>query len=299
MEFLYFLESIRNGFLDVFFIICTSFGEELVLVSLFAVIFWCINKKLAYRIAFSYFLSGVAVQGLKVHFRIDRPWVLDPKFKPVEQVMDTATGYSFPSGHTQSSTSLYSSIAFYFKKGWLYVVSFIIIAAVMLSRMYLGCHTPKDVLVGFGVTIVISGIVSAVYDNLNSSTLTDVLVMLLIFALSAGLFGYSYYVVKAGLTTDVLAMDGFKAAGAGAGFAIGWFVEKRYIRFNPKNSRVWLQILKVVIGLAGALAFKSGLKLLLGNTILANTFRYFVVIMWVTVIYPIIIKKFMKEPMQF
>lgn len=299
MEFLYFLESIRNGFLDVFFIICTSFGEELVLVSLFAVIFWCINKKLAYRIAFSYFLSGVAVQGLKVHFRIDRPWVIDPEFKPVEQVMDTATGYSFPSGHTQSSTSLYSSIAFYFKKCRLYIVSFIIIAAVMLSRMYLGCHTPKDVLVSFGITIVISTAVSLIYDNLNSSTLTDILVMLLIFILSAGLFGYSYYLVKAGRTTDVLAMDGFKAAGAGAGFAIGWFIEKHYIKFNPKNSRVWLQILKVVIGLVGALAFKSGLKLLLGNTIPANTFRYFMVIMWVTVIYPIIIKKFIKEPMQF
>lgn len=299
MEFLYFLESIRNGFLDIFFIICTSFGEELVLVSLFAVIFWCINKNLAYRIAFSYFLSGVAVQGLKIHFRIDRPWVLDPDFKPVEQVMDTATGYSFPSGHTQSSTSLYSSIAFYFKKRWLYIVSFVIIALVMLSRMYLGCHTPKDVLVGFGVTIVISAAVNAIYNNFNSRTITDILVMIFIFAISAGLFGYSYYVVNAGYTTETLAMDGFKAAGAGAGFAIGWFVEKRYIKFNPKNSRIWIQILKVVIGLIGALAFKSGLKLLLGNTILANTFRYFVVIMWVTVIYPIIIKTFMKEPMQF
>ena len=169
----------------------------------------------------------------------------------------------------------------------------------MLSRMYLGCHTPKDVLVSFVITIVISIAVSQIYDNLNSNTLTDILVMLLIFALSAGLFGYSYHVVNSGLTTDVLAMDGFKAAGAGAGFAIGWFIEKHYINFNPKNSRVWLQLLKVVIGLAGALAFKSGLKLLLGDTIPANTFRYFMVILWVTVIYPIIIKNFIKEPIQF
>lgn len=95
MEFLYFLESIRNGVLNIFFIICTSFGEELVLISLFAIIYWCINKKLAYRIAFSYFMSGIVVQGLKIHFRIERPWVIDPDFKPVEAVMDTATGYSF------------------------------------------------------------------------------------------------------------------------------------------------------------------------------------------------------------
>lgn len=295
MEFLYFLESIRNGFLNVFFIICTSFGEELVLISLFAVIYWCINKKLAYRIAFSYFLSGVAVQGLKIHFRIERPWVLDPDFKPVEQVMDTATGYSFPSGHTQSSTSLYSSIAFHFKKRAVYIGAFVLIAAVMLSRMYLGCHTPKDVLVGFAVTIVISAAVSFAFDNFNSTLLTDILVSLLIFALSAALFGYSYYLVNTGATTDVLAMDGFKAAGAGAGFAVGWFIEKRYIRFDPKNSRLWVQILKVVTGLAGALVIKSGLKLILGNTMISNTVRYFFVILWIAVAFPLIIKKLFRE----
>lgn len=295
MEFLYFLESIRNGFLNVFFIICTSFGEELVLISLFAVIYWCINKKLAYRIAFSYFLSGVAVQGLKIHFRIERPWVLDPEFKPVEQVMDTATGYSFPSGHTQSSTSLYSSIAFHFKKRAVYIGAFVLIAAVMLSRMYLGCHTPKDVLVGFAVTIVISAAVSFAFDNFNSTLLTDILVSLLIFVLSAALFGYSYYLVNTGATTDVLAMDGFKAAGAGAGFAVGWFIEKRYIRFDPKNSHLWIQILKVVIGLAGALVIKSGLKLILGNTMISNTVRYFFVILWIAVAFPLIIKKLFRE----
>lgn len=295
MEFLYFLESIRNGFLNMFFIICTSFGEELVLISLFAVIYWCINKKLAYRIAFSYFLSGAAVQGLKIHFRIERPWVLDPKFKPVEQVMDTATGYSFPSGHTQSSTSLYSSIAFHFRKRAVCIGAFVLIAAVMLSRMYLGCHTPKDVLVSFAVTIVISGAVSFVFDNFNSTLLTDILVSVLVFTLSAALFGYSYYLVGTGATTDVLAMDCFKAAGAGAGFAVGWFIEKHYIRFNPKNSHLWLQILKVVIGLAGALIIKSGLKLILGNTMLSNTVRYLFVILWIAVGFPLIIKKLFRE----
>lgn len=279
----------------MFFIICTSFGEELVLISLFAVIYWCINKKLAYRIAFSYFLSGAAVQGLKIHFRIERPWVLDPKFKPVEQVMDTATGYSFPSGHTQSSTSLYSSIAFHFRKRAVCIGAFILIAAVMLSRMYLGCHTPKDVLVSFAVTIVISGAVSFVFDNFNSTLLTDILVSVLVFTLSAALFGYSYYLVGTGATTDVLAMDCFKAAGAGAGFAVGWFIEKHYIRFNPKNSHLWLQILKVVIGLAGALIIKSGLKLILGNTMLSNTVRYFFVILWIAVGFPLIIKKLFRE----
>ena len=295
MEFLYFLESIRSSVLNIFFILCTSFGEELVLVSLFAIIYWCINKTLAYRIAFSYFLSGVVVQGLKIHFRIERPWVTDPAFKPVESVLDTATGYSFPSGHTQSSTSLYSSIAFHFKKRALYILSFAIIALVMLSRMYLGCHTPKDVLTGFAITLVISLVVSLIFDNLNSSLTTDLLVMFLTTILSAGLFVYSYYLVAAGVTTDVLAMDGFKAAGAGMGFGIGWFIEKRYIRFTPKNSRLGIQVLKPVIGLGVTVALKAGLKLLLGDAMITNSIRYFIIILWVVTLFPLIIKKFLKD----
>lgn len=295
MEFLYFLESIRSSVLNIFFILCTSFGEELVLVSLFAIIYWCINKTLAYRIAFSYFLSGVVVQGLKIHFRIERPWVTDPAFKPVESVLDTATGYSFPSGHTQSSTSLYSSIAFHFKKRALYILSFSIIALVMLSRMYLGCHTPKDVLTGFAITLVISLVVSLIFDNLNSSLTTDLLVMFLTTILSAGLFVYSYYLVAAGVTTDVLAMDGFKAAGAGMGFGIGWFIEKRYIRFTPKNSCLGIQVLKPVIGLGVTVALKAGLKLLLGDAMITNSIRYFIIILWVVTLFPLIIKKFLKD----
>lgn len=295
MEFLYFLESIRSSVLNIFFILCTSFGEELVLVSLFAIIYWCINKTLAYRIAFSYFLSGVVVQGLKIHFRIERPWVTDPAFKPVESVLDTATGYSFPSGHTQSSTSLYSSIAFHFKKRALYILSFAIIALVMLSRMYLGCHTPKDVLTGFAITLVISLVVSLIFDNLNSSLTTDLLVMFLTTILSAGLFVYSYYLVAAGVTTDVLAMDGFKAAGAGMGFGIGWFIENRYIRFTPKNSRLGIQVLKPVIGLGVTVALKAGLKLLLGDAMITNSIRYFIIILWVVTLFPLIIKKFLKD----
>ena len=295
MEFLYFLESIRSSVLNIFFILCTSFGEELVLVSLFAIIYWCINKTLAYRIAFSYFLSGVVVQGLKIHFRIERPWVTDPAFKPVESVLDTATGYSFPSGHTQSSTSLYSSIAFHFKKRALYILSFSIIALVMLSRMYLGCHTPKDVLTGFAITLIISLVVILIFDNLNSSLTTDLFVMFLTVILSAGLFVYSYYLVAAGITTDVLAMDGFKAAGAGMGFGIGWFIEKRYIRFSPKNSRLGIQVLKLVIGLGVTVALKAGLKLLLGDTMITHSIRYFIIVLWVVALFPLIINKFLKD----
>lgn len=295
MEFLYFLEGIRNSVLDIFFAICTIFGDELVLVSLFAIIYWCVNKTLACKIAFSYFLSGIMVQALKIHFRIDRPWVRDPDFKPVESALGTATGYSFPSGHTQSSTSLYGSISLHFKKGRFFAAALAVIALVMLSRMYLGCHTPQDVLVGFALAAVIACAVNFIFDNFNSSLATDIVVVVLVAAAGAGIFVYSSYLIAAGATTKELAMDGFKSAGAAVGFAAGWFIEKHCIRFNPKNSRFGIQILKTVIGLSVTVALKVGLKTLLGDTTFMAALRYFIIVFWIIALFPLCIKKFMRD----
>lgn len=295
MGFLYLLEGIRNGFLDIFFSICTAFGEEIVLVGIFAVSYWCINKTLAYKIGFTYFFSGAIVQSIKVTCRVPRPWVRDPGFKPVESALETATGYSFPSAHTQSSSSLYASIAFHFGRVKVYILSFILIGLVMLSRMYLGVHTPADVLVGFFITTVIAFIVHYIYTNFNSTTTTDIICAALMVIFSAFTAIYSYYLIKTGVNTEALSIDGFKSAGAGIGFGIGWFIEKHYIKFKPNACSLPVQILKVILGLAGALALKSGIKMLFGDTCLIAIIRYFIVIMWVVVVYPLIIKKFMSS----
>lgn len=291
MEFLYFLSEIRNGFLDIFFTICTYLGEEVILVGIFAISFWCINKKLAYRIAFTYFSSGLIIQGIKISFRIERPWVRDPDFKPVDTALNRATGYSFPSAHTQSSTSIYGTFALYFKKNWLFIVTSIMIALVMLSRMYLGYHTPADVCVGFIVTCTVAVIVDIVSRKCKSSKRTDIFVMLCFIAASIIAAAYSYWLIFTDKTTAVLAMDYFKLIGASFGFGIAWFIEKNYIDFDPSKGKIHQHILKVSVGLAVALALKSGIKVVFGDTTVVSMVRYFVVIMWVACIYPFIIKK--------
>ena len=61
------------------------------------------------------FASGLLLQNLKITFRLSGP-VLNPEFQAVESAIPAATGYSFPSGHTQTATALYSSLALYTKK---------------------------------------------------------------------------------------------------------------------------------------------------------------------------------------
>ncbi|MGN0375386.1 MAG: phosphatase PAP2 family protein [Butyrivibrio sp.] len=297
MDFLFFLQELRNPVLDTIFNILTNLGSEIIVIGVLCLFFWCLDKKTAYKLCFTYFISGLAVQGLKIGFRIERPWVKDSRLYPVEAAREGATGYSFPSGHTQGSTGLFSALAFHFKKAWGYIVAFAIIALVMFTRMYLGCHTPADVLVAFGITVAVSFGVNYVFEHFKATKTTNVIVLVLIEIISIALIGYSYYVVASGKSTTELAIDCFKAAGAGIGFGIGWFIEVTFVRFDPKATRtIWGQILKIAVGLGVALLLKSGLKMLFGEySIPGNIIRYALAVLWIVGIFPIFIKKFSKK----
>jgi hypothetical protein len=53
-----------------------------------------------------------------------------------------------------------------------------------------------------------------------------------------------------------------------------------------------MHAIKLVIGIAGVLAFQEGLKLIIGTGLIVDMFRYFLMLMWVTVLFPLIIKRF-------
>ncbi|MCL2267404.1 MAG: phosphatase PAP2 family protein, partial [Treponema sp.] len=155
MELLKFLEGIRSPFLDTVIGLVTRLGEETVAIAVLCAIFWCISKKTAYGISITYLLSGLTVQGMKIIFRIDRPWIAHPELNPVHSALEHATGYSFPSGHTQSATSLLGSLGAAIKQVPLKIVFFFLVILVAFSRMYLGVHTLLDVTVSLLITSLI------------------------------------------------------------------------------------------------------------------------------------------------
>ena len=118
MEFLRFLEGIRTPVGDAFFSAVTHMGEETIFILVGLLFFWCIDKKKGYYILFVGFIGMVANQFLKLWFRVPRPWVKDPNFTIVESARTEATGYSFPSGHTQTSVGMYGSVARACKNIW-------------------------------------------------------------------------------------------------------------------------------------------------------------------------------------
>ena len=293
MEFIRLLENIRSPFLDSVFGLITSLGEETIGIIVLCAIFWCISKRAAYGIGITYFLSGLTVQGMKICFRIDRPWVADATLNPVPSALEHATGYSFPSGHTQSAAAIFGTLGVQIKRKPLKAVFFLLAILVAFSRLYLGVHTPADVAVSLLISAVLIFLTVKVFkaDPVNKKRELATAVFMVLFAgavivIAAVLF--SRGAIDQGYVSDCL-----KAAGAGAGFAVGMYIERVYISFPVKAKNLVWQIIKLVIGLAGVLAIKEGLKLVIGTGLGVDTFRYFLMLIWVTVLFPLIIKKWL------
>ena len=155
MEFLYFLEGLRVPILDSFMLAITYFGDEIAFLVTALIIFWCIDKRKGYFILSVGFVGTLANQFMKLWFRIPRPWVLDENFTILEQAREAASGYSFPSGHTQSAVGTFGGLAAVTKNRAVRWICIAIAVLVPFSRMYIGVHTPLDVLVAAGMALLL------------------------------------------------------------------------------------------------------------------------------------------------
>lgn len=293
MEVLQYIGNLRTPFFDKVFSITTLLGEEMVILTVMCLIFWCIDKRLAYRIGLTFFLSGLLVQGLKITFRIERPWVIDENFDPVEGSMETATGYSFPSGHTQTAAGMYMPIGLYTKKLWLRIVCFALAVLVGFSRIYLGVHTLNDVAASLIVTLAIALAVHFLMDKMTKKSNLVFSIIMLVFAI--GVFVYSVILNRLGIIEESYVTDCCKAAAAGVGFAIGYYVERNYIEFDTKTDKLYMQIVKFIAGMGGALIIKEGLKMIIGTSLVADSVRYMLLVLWVIAFFPLIIKTVSKK----
>ena len=260
ISFLKTLSEIRSPFLDALIQLVTRLGEEVIVLGVICVFYWCLNKDTAYKMGLIFFASGMLVQGLKISFRIDRPFVIDPTLKPVESAVEGATGYSFPSGHTQSATSLYGYFAVAVKNKWLQAVFVLAFLLVGFSRLYLGVHTYFDVGVSLILTLAVVFFIDFIFKKLSGGEYDLVLASVLA-AVSVFLCTYAFILAKVGYADASQINDCFKSGGAGVAFALGFYVERKYLKFDVSAKSVWVQAVKLMLGVAGALAIKSGLKL--------------------------------------
>ena len=155
MGFLYLLENIRFPLMNELMLLITRLGEETAFLVAALIVFWCVDKNRGYYLMSVGFGGTILTQCLKLVCKVPRPWVQDPNFEPIPGSKEAATGYSFPSGHSQSSVGTFGSLALTGKNKAMRWIFLAICILVPFSRMYLGVHTPADVLVGSACALVL------------------------------------------------------------------------------------------------------------------------------------------------
>lgn len=273
MEIIKFLQSFSNPFLDVFFQMITMLGEDIFFIFIMAIIYWCVDKETGYKMAFAIITSTIVNFSLKEIFAIPRP-IGEPGIRSLR--LHTATGYSFPSGHTQSTSTFWTFLMGHLRRGWLYILGTCMILLVAVSRMYLGVHTLLDVVGGAIIGFLWIFVSNYIYELSKKHNKKIILLLMLIPAL-IGLMMYK--------TNDY-----YKAAGTFSGLFMGYLIEPRYVRFKVEAD-FFRQIVKLIVGLSVAVTLRMMLKAVLPQVLLSDFFRYFILIIWVTIAAPLLFKR--------
>ena len=260
LDFMVWLQNFRTPFLNKVVELITISAEEMVLIAVICIFLWTVNKEYGYKIGLAVILSSVTNAALKLSFKTPRPWLLDDRIQPIRQ--HTATGYSFPSGHTQGGATLWFSLFELFKKTWLRILAVVMMILIAISRVYLSVHTPADVVAALGFAILITYFSQWVMDRIMKKRETFWLILIAVIALIGLIqFPHESYAKLAGLLVAL---------------PLCYYVESNFIRFTTK-AVWWKQILKVILGLAIAMLFKEGLKLIFPEALFFEFLRYFFV----------------------
>ena len=275
VEIIKFIQSIISPFWDGFFQVVTMTGEEYFYILAAAIIFWCVNKKFGYKLGFALLTSTIINTTLKDVINSARP-IGEAGIRSLR--IETATGQSFPSGHTQGSTTFWVSCILQIRRTWIYIVGILAILLVGYSRLYLGVHYPIDVIGGILIGFMWVFISNYIFEYAEATKKTWILSIIVIPMLIGLIFFKegTYYTIS----------------GTVLGFYIGYILESKYVQYEVKNTKL-KQLIKLVLGLGILIALKSGLKEMLPISIFSDFFRYFIIGLWITVGAPCIFKRFL------
>ena len=255
------LQEFRNGagaFLADFLLKMTYFGELNTVLVIMAVIYWCVSKDVGTYLLMGWSGNRILNGALKVTVCAYRPWIRDARILPYGDSINTATGYSFPSGHTMNASTVYGGGAV--RKdlpGILRIVLGVMVALVAFSRIYLGVHTPQDILVGAVCGTLVMWLTLKLMQWVKAHPEKDLLILFIGIALAicvavyAGVKPYPELLDAEGkLVVDghKMANDTFKGVGWCSAFLIGWILERRFVSFSTDIPMV-KRVSRVTVGL--------------------------------------------------
>ena len=311
IQYLLMLQELRNatgGIFDEFFNALSKFAVD-VLPFLPFVIFWGVDKKWGYFFLTTHWTGELLNGVIKLTVCAYRPWIRSDLIEPAGDSKVAATGYSFPSGHTRTATTIYGDVFVWQKdrRKWLAVCCAVLILLTGFSRNFLGVHTPQDVLVAFIESVFVIYVVSRVSKRVEGNEkLLDILTAVGVVAVIAALAYIQLkhypldYTSDGTLLVDPQKMmnDCFKACGSFLGLMVGSYVDRHYIHYEIPFGSKNLPVL-VCVGAAITMEWKD---LFAPATIVlafgghwGNFIARFLMLIFAMVVWPLVIRKECKQ----
>ena len=274
IEYLLWLQGIREALgpaIEAFMNLISHLGGAVMLAVIPCLLYWIVDKDLGMFILVNMGIGNNINQTIKDTACVYRPWIRDARISPSQAALGHATGYSFPSGHTQGSGSVFGSLAWRLRENTPKASKLLVFLVLLIgfSRSYLGVHTPQDVFVALavaGVTIYLSErFIAWVRRDATKDTtvLAAGLAVVAIIVVYTTVKPYPMDYADGVLLVDPEAMrlDGYSNAGLLGGMLVGWFLENRYVRFST-NCSTRKKVVRVVVCLAMIGAFMGLVQLI-------------------------------------
>ena len=310
IDVLLYLQNIRlncSDLIDKLFLSITIFGEYWLPTVVCAIVYWCIDFRAG---VYLFSLEGINVivsHFFKMIACVYRPWILNSDIHPSELAIPYAKGYSFPSGHSCMSSSVWGGLAYLVRKNKL--LMFLLIGLILLigfSRLWLGVHTPQDVIGGFAIGITLIFVINKIINwaEEDKNRYLHLLAVIDILAALSMVYVAYFSTYKVDYVDGKLLVDPLKQIyitfvvnGYTLGLINGTFLCRRFFPFNPKEASAKRRIWRGIIGTIGILTLiKLAMEYVIMNTIdLKIAFSLmFTVGLLITLIYPIIFTNYRK-----
>ena len=283
IEFLLALQGLRESLGSGVEAFAAAYSEYMIYAALFAcaVVYWCVEKRTGQLALLCFSLGNFLNQFVKNIACVYRPWVVDSRVVPAAGALPGATGYSFPSGHTVTAGTTLGSLAWSVRRKLpaLAVVLVVLVLLEAFSRCFLGVHTPQDVIVALlesAVVVLLGSYAYSRYEKRSEHERHDfaivvvVLVLCIVSLVIIELKSYPTDFLEGVLLVDPETMkkDCYEGVGVFAGMFLGWYCERRWVRFSTEGSitlgeRIARGVVGIIITLVFFVAFDALVKMVL------------------------------------
>ena len=189
----------------------------------------------------------------------------------------------------------------YAKEKGIRIASIVVLLLVSFSRMYLGVHTPMDVGVSFVIATVLLLVMYPFFEQIERKPNSMYVLLGIMTAMGvAYLLFVSFYSFPSDVDPANLSSgtkNAYTLLGATLGVFAAFYVDQKYTHFETEAPLLG-QLLKLVIGLALTMAIKAGTKpvlnVLFNGHQSADFVRYFLMVIFAGVLWPMTFKWFAK-----